>query len=68
VRTIGQARATTKFGLANLIHNVRRLLWLDRQPELTPPPGDARNLFNTAGRPSSRPPAHPRRRRSPQIR
>jgi transposase, IS5 family len=31
VRTIGLARATTKIGLANLVHNRRRLLWLERQ-------------------------------------
>jgi IS5 family transposase len=30
VRTIGLARATTKIGLANM----RRLLWLARQPRL----------------------------------
>ena len=35
VRTIGLARATTKIGLANLVYNMRRLLWLDRQPTLT---------------------------------
>jgi IS5 family transposase len=35
VRTIGRARATTKIGLANLVYNMRRLLWLDRQPTLT---------------------------------
>ena len=35
VRTIGLARATTKIGLANLVCNMRRLLWLDRQPTLT---------------------------------
>jgi transposase, IS5 family len=35
VRTIGLARATTKIGLANLVHNMRRLLWLARQPRLT---------------------------------
>jgi transposase, IS5 family len=34
-RTIGLARATTKIGLANLVYNMRRLLWLDRQPTLT---------------------------------
>ena len=28
VRTIGLARATTKIGLANLVYNVRRYLWL----------------------------------------
>jgi IS5 family transposase len=31
VRTIGIGRATTKIGLANLVHNMRRLLWLERQ-------------------------------------
>ena len=31
VRTIGLARATTKIGLANLAHNMRRLLWLERR-------------------------------------
>ncbi len=30
-RTIGLARATTKIGLANLVHDMRRLLWLERQ-------------------------------------
>ena len=30
VRTIGLARATIKIGLANLVHNMRRLTWLDR--------------------------------------
>jgi transposase, IS5 family len=35
VRPIGLARATTKIGLANLVHNLRRLLWLERQPALT---------------------------------
>jgi IS5 family transposase len=35
VRTIGLARATTKIGLANLVHNMRRLTWLERQPTLT---------------------------------
>ena len=34
VRTIGLARATTKIGLANLVHNMRRLLWLERQAAL----------------------------------
>ena len=33
-RTIGLARATTKIGLANLVHNMRRLIWLERQPAL----------------------------------
>jgi len=32
VRTIGLARATVKIGLANLVYNMRRLLWLERQP------------------------------------
>jgi IS5 family transposase len=31
VRTIGLARATTKIGLANLVHNMRRLLWLEQK-------------------------------------
>jgi transposase, IS5 family len=31
VRTIGLARATTKIGLANLVYNMRRLLWLERR-------------------------------------
>lgn len=34
VRTIGLARATTKIGLANLVHNMRRLIWLERPPAL----------------------------------
>ena len=34
VRTIGLTRATTKIGLANLVYNMRRLLWLERQPRL----------------------------------
>jgi transposase, IS5 family len=34
VRAIGLARATTKIGLANLVYNMRRLLWLSRQPTL----------------------------------
>jgi IS5 family transposase len=34
-RTIGLARATTKIGLANLVYNMRRLLWLAHQPALT---------------------------------
>jgi IS5 family transposase len=34
VRTIGLARATTKIGLANPVTNMRRLVWLDRQPAL----------------------------------
>jgi IS5 family transposase len=34
VRTIGLARATTKIWLANLVTNMRRLVWLERQPAL----------------------------------
>lgn len=34
VRTIGLARARTKIGLANLVYNMRRLLWLERQAAL----------------------------------
>ncbi len=34
VRTIGLARATMKIGLANLVYNMRRLLWLERQTAL----------------------------------
>jgi IS5 family transposase len=34
VRTIGLMRATTKIGLANPVTNMRRLVWLDRQPAL----------------------------------
>ena len=34
VRTIGLARATTKIGLANLVHNMRRLLWLEQKATL----------------------------------
>ncbi len=30
VRTIGIARATTKIGLANLVYNIKRLLFLRR--------------------------------------
>jgi hypothetical protein len=40
VRTIGLARATAKIGFANLVYNMRRLLWLERQTvRLTPPAG-----------------------------
>jgi IS5 family transposase len=35
VRTIGLPRATTKIGLANLVTNMRRLLWLERRSALT---------------------------------
>jgi transposase, IS5 family len=31
VRTIGLARATTKIGMANLVYNMRRLLWLEQK-------------------------------------
>jgi IS5 family transposase len=31
IRTIGIPRATTKIGLANLLYNLRRLIWLKRQ-------------------------------------
>lgn len=31
VRTVGLARAKTKIGFANLVYNMRRLLWLERQ-------------------------------------
>ena len=31
VRTIGIARATVKIGLANLVYNMRRAVWLSRQ-------------------------------------
>jgi transposase, IS5 family len=34
VRTIGLARATTKIGLANLVTNMRCLVWRARQPAL----------------------------------
>lgn len=30
VRTIGLARATVKIGLANLVYNMNRAVWLDR--------------------------------------
>ena len=30
IRTIGLARATTKIGLANLLYNMKRLIWLQR--------------------------------------
>jgi transposase, IS5 family len=31
IRTIGIARATTKIGLANLVYNMQRVLWLSDQ-------------------------------------
>jgi IS5 family transposase len=33
VRTIGLARATTKLGLANLLTNMRRLVWFELRPQ-----------------------------------
>jgi hypothetical protein len=30
IRIIGLARATTKIGLANLVYNMKRLIWLQR--------------------------------------
>jgi hypothetical protein len=30
IRTIGIARATMKIGMANLVYNMRRLVFLDR--------------------------------------
>lgn len=32
IRTIGLARARTKIGLANLVYNLKRLVWCERQP------------------------------------
>ena len=32
IRTIGIASATTKIGMANLVYNIRRLVFLDRLP------------------------------------
>jgi transposase, IS5 family len=29
IRTIGLARATAKITLANLVHNMRRLVWIE---------------------------------------
>jgi hypothetical protein len=31
IRTIGLARATTKIGLANLVYNMKRMVWLAAQ-------------------------------------
>ena len=33
IRTVGLARATTKLVLANLVTNVRRLVWFERRPQ-----------------------------------
>ena len=35
IRTIGLARATTKIGLANLVYNMQRMVWLAAQTALT---------------------------------
>ena len=32
IRTIGRARATAKIGLANLVYNIKRMVWLAAQP------------------------------------
>ena len=32
VRTIGLARARVKVGLANLVYNMRRMVWLEQRP------------------------------------
>lgn len=32
VRTIGQTRARTKIGLANLAYNLKRFLWIETRP------------------------------------
>ncbi len=32
IRTIGLARVTTKIGMANLVYNFRRLVWLNGKP------------------------------------
>jgi IS5 family transposase len=33
IRSVGLARATTKLGLANLVTNMRRLVWFETRPE-----------------------------------
>ena len=33
IRTVGLARATTKPGLANLVTNMRRLVWFELRPQ-----------------------------------
>jgi len=35
IRTIGIARARTKIGLANLVYNMQRMLWLTTQVAAT---------------------------------
>jgi transposase, IS5 family len=37
VRTIGLARATTKIGLANLVYNMQRMIWLSRKAAVASP-------------------------------
>ena len=32
IRTIGLARAAVKIGLANLVYNMRRMVWLGSRP------------------------------------
>jgi transposase, IS5 family len=34
IRTVGLARAHTKIGLANLVYNVKRLVFLEREAGL----------------------------------
>ena len=34
IRTIGIARATTKIGMANLVYNIKRLLFLEKKPAM----------------------------------
>jgi IS66 Orf2 like protein len=34
IRTIGIARAATKIGLANLVYNIKRMVWLTAQTDL----------------------------------
>jgi hypothetical protein len=35
IRTIGLTRATTKIGVANLLYNMQRMVWLAAQSTLT---------------------------------
>ena len=42
IRTIGLARATVKIGLANLVHNMRRMAWLAAARARRPPRPAAR--------------------------
>jgi len=57
IRTIGLARATTKIGLANLVYNIKRMVWLNHQRWIAAPPARprvrdtaaaARGLFTAA--------------------